>query len=550
MSKRFYSIILLLAALWGHAVNSPVTVGGVVYTWSQVEQAYTVSGCDELELSDGLHILSVVEGLDVVAIDARAFEDNTSLASVTIDEGITSIGQNAFCRCENLKTIILPDGLERIEEEAFAFCSSLTMVVIPASVREIESHAFYGCTGVTDVYFLMTTRDELDSFNWWDGVYTRPGEDEHGGLEFNQSRKPDRNPADGTRLHVPADTYSTYEESGKFEAWLFQEHDANYPLWWIVNYGTVGKTYTVADDLTAVYIDINGSLYAKDGCRWPTPAEPKPGQFDYMKSTGLMSNRGNVYDQSNWVELTNLGSESLTQLSKHIIKGGTITGTLVNKRNPAIEVADGCTPQSDDAVNYIPNVYIVPSFAGSQQCGIDTHMPRHQHFFVTPKPQEYCEINWAVYDAETQTFSVPMYQPDDENKVNTEDLSGTFHFDTSLNEYDDLLNQLITGQVYTFHAIVRRMEPGQEPAPMRRVAPKVDLQLADNIGYMVFPVDLNDSDEHIVTGIDSTVSIVNTVTGTRYVDLQGRMSASPLPGMNVVITRYSDGTTTTSTMMF
>ena len=67
---------------------------------------------------------------------------------------------------------------------------------------------------------------------------------------------------------------------------------------------------------------------------------------------------------------------------------------------------------------------------------------------------------------------------------------------------------------------------------------------------MVFPVDLNDSDEHIVTGIDSTVSIVNTVTGTRYVDLQGRMSASPLPGMNVVITRYYDGTTTTSKMMF
>ena len=46
-------------------------------------------------------------------------------------------------------------------------------------------------------------------------------------------------------------------------AWIPLVQDDNcYPLWWIVNYGVVGREYTVSDALAAVYVDKNGGLYA------------------------------------------------------------------------------------------------------------------------------------------------------------------------------------------------------------------------------------------------------------------------------------------------
>ena len=42
-------------------------------------------------------------------------------------------------------------------------------------------------------------------------------------MEFNGSRKPDRYPATGTRVHVPQGLLRAYEASGKFEAWLLDE---------------------------------------------------------------------------------------------------------------------------------------------------------------------------------------------------------------------------------------------------------------------------------------------------------------------------------------
>ena len=500
----------------GHAADD-VTVGGVVYSWRPSLLSYVVTGWNEKDPREELHILNEVNGLDVTAIGNGAFEDNELLKDVEIDEGIITIGENAFCRCYNLGRVVLPEGLKKISEEAFAFCSTLMTVTIPASVTVIESHAFAGCTGVTDVYFRMTDEQQLSDFDWWDGDYPRDGEDDHGGLEFNRSRL--RDPENGTLIHVPQGTYDIYKNSGKLEAWLLQE-DVAYPLWWIVNFGRVGEVYTVSDDISSIYADINDVLYAKDDNHRLVPDVAQSGEIDYMATTGLLSNRGNVYDQSNWVAITGLTVPQFEAIKGRIIKGGTLSGTLLDKDNPTLEVSDKTTPEGGEQVQYIPNTYIPASFMTRTQHSANGRT----YAFVRPMPQEYMFVTWAIYhdcDDENE-FYVPAC--DDANGVNGHNFAGGILADYTLYEKPPRPT-LVDEGVYDFNAINRVMpitSNGDDflgQTPRLKEATTFKPNVAGGLSTRFMPCVLELPDEPIITGID------NVQTDTRdniYYDLQGR----------------------------
>jgi hypothetical protein len=140
----------------------------------------------------------------VISIGSSAFEDCSSLTSVTIGNNVTSIGNNAFDDCGSLKyneydnalylgnksnpylvlvmaktkgitsceihtntkiispsafsgcrqltSVIIPDGVMIIEDEAFSNCSNLTSVTIGTGVKSIGSQAFTDCKSMTSVY--------------------------------------------------------------------------------------------------------------------------------------------------------------------------------------------------------------------------------------------------------------------------------------------------------------------------------------------------------------------------------------------------------------
>lgn len=507
-----------MTAITGHAASDMI-VDGVTYEWSPTELGYIATGWAEVTPIQSLHIRSEVDGLDVVGIASSAFENNEDIVFLTIDEGIRYISQNAFCRCTNLEVAILPEGLLTIEEEAFAFCSKLSTMAIPSTVKEIQAHAFSGCTGVTDVYFLMDG-SQLENFNWWDGVFPAPGEELHGGMEFNESRLEGHNPESGTHIHVPNGLYDNYYNSGKFEAWLLEEDDGCYPLWWIVNYGVVGRTYTVCDELMAVYTDVNYNLYVKDDNHWLTPDRIYPGENDYMRSTTLMSDKDNIYDQSNWVVLSELLDPE--SYNGHMIQGATITGKLIDKKNPVIEITSTPPVQGEEA-SYIPNLYIPSAFMGRSQRGT---VVDKTFAFVQPKPQEYIRVDWAVYHVCIDENEFYFAEPNLEQGINRNGLYGGFMANYQLYE-NPPHPTLEQGGYYAFPAI-NRLNVAQEwqapPSLLFPHNPYVDGGLSTH--FTVYPLSL--PDEPIITSVTSVTDDTPQANQGWY-SIDGRYLGSQKP---------------------
>ncbi|MEC9228288.1 MAG: leucine-rich repeat domain-containing protein, partial [Verrucomicrobiota bacterium] len=109
----------------------------------------TLIGQSAFEECTSLTSITIADG--VTTIGDNSFNYCTSLTSIYIPGSVTSIGNGAFAGCIGLASITIPDGLTSIADAAFYGCSSLTNVSIPESVTSIGSAAFEGCTRLTDI---------------------------------------------------------------------------------------------------------------------------------------------------------------------------------------------------------------------------------------------------------------------------------------------------------------------------------------------------------------------------------------------------------------
>ena len=96
-------------------------------------------------------LTSVTIPASVSSIGDYAFQHCSSLSSINIPNSVTSIGKAAFSCCTNLTSINIPDGVTSISDNFFDYCSSLTSIVIPDSVTSIGDYAFQECTSLTSI---------------------------------------------------------------------------------------------------------------------------------------------------------------------------------------------------------------------------------------------------------------------------------------------------------------------------------------------------------------------------------------------------------------
>ena len=115
-----------------------------------------------------LTIPNEIDGKKVTKIGANAFDGNTSITSVEIQDGITTIdsyalesvsipesvtimNEGAFANCTALSSVNLPSKLKTISYGLFASCSNLTKIEIPEGVTSIDGYAFYTCTSLKEI---------------------------------------------------------------------------------------------------------------------------------------------------------------------------------------------------------------------------------------------------------------------------------------------------------------------------------------------------------------------------------------------------------------
>ncbi|MGN0261303.1 MAG: leucine-rich repeat domain-containing protein, partial [Eggerthellaceae bacterium] len=63
---------------------------------------------------------------------------------MTLPDGLEYISRAAFENCTSLKSITLPKGLTEIDDIAFRNCKSLTTVIMPTSILSCGYQVFYG----------------------------------------------------------------------------------------------------------------------------------------------------------------------------------------------------------------------------------------------------------------------------------------------------------------------------------------------------------------------------------------------------------------------
>ena len=141
----------------------PISMSNVHCTFLYNDSGITITGY-EGELPADMILPEEIDGKKVTSIGISAFNNCSSLTSVTIPEGVTSIGSQAFRNCSNLTSVTIPEGVTSIGSYAFSTCSSLTSVTIPVSVTSIGDGAFYFCTDLTSVAVPLNSEVGTNAF--------------------------------------------------------------------------------------------------------------------------------------------------------------------------------------------------------------------------------------------------------------------------------------------------------------------------------------------------------------------------------------------------
>ena len=310
------------------------------------------------------------------------------------------------------------------------------------------------------------------------------------------------------------------------------------------------------DDLEcvgAIASDNYKYLVVKDGGHSTETTSNKQGYREYLIRSSYNGGKENTtrqtaYDQSNWI-LVDLSGITGAQVDNYRnCKIASITGTY-HKENPrfvATQIVLG-----DKTAPYAPNHYIATNFMTTYSADGTGNGVKdaagNTYYFMNPKDGEWAIVAWAVWDKATQAFYVPA--KDDEG-TNAHGFAGGFKVDLRYNEGDitdvkTLDEQSDKGQkVYTFPALIVKNTATSASAP-RRAAIKPDTRELSTT-YTVYPLSL--SAGSVVTGV-STVDQAKTVSSVVYYNLQGMASPTPHAGLNVVVTRYTDGSTQVAKVM-
>ena len=182
LQKIWVAIAVLLGSFSAYAYDFDFEVDGIYYdVVSFTDLTCSVTYGTE-KYSGEIAIPSEVNyknrQLKVIHIGSEAFNDCSSLTSVTIPDSVTEIGSETFSRCSSLESIKLSNSLKSIEFGLFYGCESLKTLDIPGSIDYISQYDYHKSSnssltfscGLTN-FRILYSEEELevgysDTLNW------------------------------------------------------------------------------------------------------------------------------------------------------------------------------------------------------------------------------------------------------------------------------------------------------------------------------------------------------------------------------------------------
>ena len=289
--------------------------------------------------------------------------------------------------------------------------------------------------------------------------------------------------------------------------------------------GAEGASYQVNDEMVvAKKFQKAGKNYivVKDAAKavrnFSTPAADD-------KFFNINGNKQEKYAQNNWM-LVSLPVELYNQVKeKNTVTS--ITGTLTEKLNVAMEATKVVF---EDVINdFAPNTYCPINILGESSVKGNNPAYTSSYYFATPKANEYANVVWAVYDEYMDVFFLPSHK--DHASVNVQEFEAAFYIDYSLNSVDN--PELTDGDVYSFEALVK-----EEKGP--------SYVIGASTKFVVYPLNL-DADK-VATGVND-VNSAKEVKGVSYFNMMGVESAQPFDGVNIMVTTYTDGTSSAAKVL-
>lgn len=242
------------------------------------------------------------------------------------------------------------------------------------------------------------------------------------------------------------------------------------------------------------------------------------------KFFNINGNKQEEYAQNNWM-LVSLPLELYNQVKKKNTVTS-ITGTLTEKTNVAMEATK--VVFEDVTNDFTPNTYCPINFLGKSSAKGANPAYTSSYYFATPKANEYANVVWAVYNKHDGAFYIPEHQ----GSVNAQGFYAAFCVDYSLNSVDN--PELTDGSVYSFEALVKE-ETRSTP-----------IYGAISTKFVVYPLDLDDT--KVATGVND-VNSAKEVKGVSYFNMMGVESAQPFDGVNIMVTTYTDGTSSAAKVL-
>ncbi|MCI7668956.1 MAG: bacterial Ig-like domain-containing protein [Bacteroidales bacterium] len=300
--------------------------------------------------------------------------------------------------------------------------------------------------------------------------------------------------------------------------------------------GTEGKEYTVNDEMVVAkkfqkgdknYIVVKDAAQAVRNLSAPT---------DDDKFFNINGNKQQDYTQNNWM-LVSLPVELYNQVNeKNTVTS--ITGTLTEKFNVGMEATNVVFENATN--DFAPNTYCALNFMGESSVKGNNQAYTSSYYFATPKANEYANVVWAVYNGTDGAFYLPVHQ----GSANAQEFKAAFKVDYSLNSV--ATPKLVDGDMYSFEALVKEVAVATTDAKSAPRKTAYDSTVAPSTKFVVYPLDLDAN--KVATGVND-VNSAKEVKGVSYFNMMGVESAQPFDGVNIMVTTYTDGTSSAAKVL-